>query len=272
MFEGKTVLITGAGSLGRQLVRKLSRRKVTVKCLDHSEQALFKLETEIPYANFILRDVMKYDALEDVLGDVDFVIHTVAKKFVNYIEDNPLLAINTNVHGTMNVARACIKSDRVEKMLNVSTDKVCNATSIYGLTKALGERLVSWANKASPKVFATIRHPNFMPSDGSCFSIWQRQAAKGQPITITDKRMTRWFIPIEEAARLTIKALEMAEGGEIFVPATAQKIRIINLARSYGEDFKFIGMRPGERLHEDLMTDDEKKEAILEGDLWRFKL
>lgn len=275
MFENKTVLITGCGSLGRELIKQLLEQKALVKCLGHSEQPFFKLELELgekpPELTFILGDITSYDAVESAVGGVDYVIHTVAKKFVNYIEDNPLLAINTNVFGTMNVIRASIRSDSVKKMLNISTDKVCNAISTYGLTKALTERLVMWANTVSnKKVFATIRHPNFKPSDGSCFDIWKQQATKGKPITITDKRMQRWFIPIEEAVRLTLKALELAKGGEIFIPAIAREMKMVDLAREYGENIKFIGKRPGERLRENLMTSEERKKAVLEGDFWRI--
>lgn len=275
MFENKRILVSGCGSLGRELVKQLLEQKALVKCLDHSEQAFFKLESELgekpPELTFVLGDITNYDAVETAMVGVSYVIHTVAKKFVNYVEDNPFLAINTNVYGTMNVIRTSIKSDSVQKMLNVSTDKVCHATSTYGLTKALGERLVMWANTVNTKTFATIRHPNFIPSDGSCFDIWKEQVAKGKPITITDKRMRRWFISIGEAATLTLKALELAKGGEVFIPATAKEVKIIDLARDYGQNFKVIGRRLGERLRENLMTSEERNKAILEGELWRIQ-
>lgn len=277
MFKEKNVLVTGCGSLGRELIKQLLSCKAKVSCLDHSEQAFFKAELELgdktSDVKFFLRDVTKYNDVHSAIEDfqTDYVIHTVAKKFVNYIEANPLLAINTNIFGTLNILKACIKSD-VKKMINVSTDKVCNATSIYGLTKSIAERLVNWMNTTPNKVFSSIRHPNFMPSDGSCFTIWAKQAAKGDPITITDHRMRRWFIPIEDAAKLTIESLKLAEGGEIFVPATAKEYKIVDLARKYGKNLKVTGKRPGERLSETLMTKKEKKKAKLIGDLWRFHL
>lgn len=268
MLENKTVLITGAGSLGRELARQLVKNN-TVLCLDHSEQALFKLELEVPKVRLVTGDVTMYEDVEDAVRDADFVIHTIAKKFVNYIEDNPLSAINTNINGTANIIKVCMRSDCVKKMVNISTDKACHAISTYGLTKALTERLMVWASKTSTKVFATIRLCNF-PSDGSAFTTWKEQADKGQPITITDKKMTRWFLPIKEAAALTLKVAELAKGGEVFVPATAKNAKIVDLAKQYGTNFSFIGKRPGERLHEILMTKEEKRKAILIGDLWRF--
>jgi len=270
LIENKTVLITGAGSLGRELAKQLVKNN-TVLCLDHSEQALFKLELEVPKVRLVTGDVTKYEDVEATVREVDFVFHTVAKKFVNYIEDNPLSAINTNIEGTANVIKACTRSNCVKKMINISTDKSCYASSTYGLTKAITERLMVWASKTSAKVFATIRLCNF-PSDGSVFTTWKEQAEKDQPITITDKRMTRWCIPIKEATALTLKALELAKGGEVFVPAIAKNVKIIDLAKQYGSNFRFIGKRPGERLHEILMTNEEKKKAILIDDLWRFTL
>lgn len=270
LIENKTILIIGAGSLGRELAKQLVNNN-TVFCLDHSEQALFKLESEVPKVRLVIGDVTNYEDVENAVADVDFVIHTVAKKFVNYIESNPLSAINTNIDGTINIIKACMRSKRVKKMVNISTDKSCYATSTYGLTKAITERLMVWASKTNTKVFATIRLCNF-PSDGAVFTTWKEQAEKGQPITITDKRMTRWFLPIKEAATLTLKALELAKGGEIFVPATAKNDKMVDIAKQYGTNFRFIGKRPGERLHETLMTNEEKKKAVLIDDLWRFTL
>lgn len=262
----------GAGSLGREIARQLVKDNLVV-CFDNSEQSLSKLQLEAPGVHLVSGDVTKYSDVEDAVLNVEFVIHTVAKKFVNYIEDNPQSAIDTNIDGTMNIIKACLKSNCVEKMVNISTDKVCYATSTYGLTKAITERLMVWATEKSKrsKVFTTIRLPNF-PSDGSCFTIWQEQVRKKQPITITDKRMTRWFIPTQKAAELTLKVVKIAKGGEVFVPAVAKETSIMDLAREYGNDFKFIGKRPGERLREVLMTSDEAKKAkkVCNNLLWRF--
>jgi len=274
MFNNKKILVTGCGSLGRELIIQLLQDGARVTGLDNSELAFSKLEEccrKTDRLNFILADVTNYCDVEDACESVDHVIHTIAKKYINYVENSPQIAIDTNIGGTMNVIKACFKSQSVEKMLNVSTDKACNAVSTYGLTKAVAERLISWANRKGTKMFSTIRYPNFQPSDGSCFSIWQRQKEDGSPITVTDPEMTRWFMPIKEAAALAIQALELAGGGEIFVPASAKKCKMMDLAKEYGNEFVFIGKRPGERLHEELMTEDESKMATrISDDLWRI--
>lgn len=270
MFKNRNVLVTGCGSLGRELVAQLLEKGAKVTCLDNSEHAFSKLDS---CCRRVLGDVTNCDDVEDVCNSAEYVIHTIAKKYIDYVEDNPQIAIRTNIDGTMNVIRACLKSRTVKKMLNVSTDKVCHAISTYGLTKAVTERLMLWADRtsvASAIVFSTIRHPNFLPSDGSCFSIWARQKKEGKPITITDARMTRWFIPITEAATLTLQALKLAEGGEIFIPATAKRYKITDLAKEYGNKFVSIGRRQGERLHEQLMTADETQKAKKCGKLWRL--
>lgn len=272
--------MTGCGSLGRELIYQLLEKEAIVTCLDNSEQAFFKFDSEYEkhkILGLILADITDYDAVNRACRNINYVIHTVAKKFVNYVESSPIDAIKTNVIGTINIINAC-SNNQIEKVLNVSTDKVCNAISTYGLTKSLSEKLISWANKSySSTIFSTIRHPNYLPSDGSCFSVWDKQRAKNLPITITNKRMTRYFIPIAEAATLTLKALEVAEGGEIFVPTTVKKYRIIELAEAYkpkNQEFKIIGRRLGERLHEILMTPEETKKAkkICNNLFWRFYL
>lgn len=273
-FKDKTVLVTGGGSLGTELVGLLLECNVhAVRVLDNSEHSLFQLEQKFrnKRIRFLLGDVVDYDRVEFAMNGADYVIHTAANKFVNYIEYNPPQAIHTNIDGTINVIKAAVKTPSVKKTVYISSDKACNATSIYGLTKAIGERLITWASRVSDKVFATIRFPNFMPSRGSCFNVWEEQSATGKPITITDERMTRYFIPLKEAAELTLKTLEIAEGGEIYVPATAKEHKIIDLARKYGKNFVIIGRRLGERLHEKLMTEEEKEKAVLEGNLWKIK-
>jgi UDP-N-acetylglucosamine 4,6-dehydratase len=274
LFKDKRVLVTGCGSLGRQIISQLLEVGVShVTILDNSEQSFFKFREDriLPdNLRFILADIADQDAVARACHRIDYIIHTIAKKFVNYIEDNPIGAIKTNVTGTINIINACCNS-HVLKVLNISTDKACHPASTYGLTKALTERLTSWANiYCAPPFFSTIRFPNFLPSDGSCFSIWEKQKAKGEPITITDRRMTRYFIPIKEAATLTLKALELAKGGEIFVPAFLKEQKITDVAATYGTNFKIVGRRPGEKLHESLMTSVERKKAEKIFDFWRF--
>lgn len=278
-FDEKKVLITGGGSLGRELVHQLLGRNINeVRILDVSEQQLHKCEIKFcqePRVSYVLGDVGDYDAVEMAMPDIDFVIHTAACKFVNYVEYHPFQAIRTNVEGTLNVVKASIRSHSIQKVVNISSDKACNPCSIYGLTKALQERFFTWADRVSTKTFCSVRFPNFYGSEGSVIEIWDRQGKEGIPITVTDRRMKRYFVSIKEAAELTLEALEASEGGEIFIPSDVQELSIMEIAEEYSKKFgvaiEFIGKRLGERLHENLMTEEEREMATLEGPFWRIE-
>lgn len=271
-FKDKTFLITGGGSLGTELTRLLLHHEIhAIRVLDNSEHSLFRLQQKFRHdrrLRYLLGDVTDYDRVEFSMSKADYVIHTAANKFVDYIEYNPFQAISTNIFGTMNVIKAAMKVPSVKKVINISSDKACQAVSTYGMTKAIGERLIFWASRVSEKVFASIRFPNFMPSEGSVFSVWEEQLVKGESLTITDERMRRFFIRVEEAAKLVLKVLESSKGGELYVPSKPKEYRIIDLAKKYGSEIKIVGKRLGERLSENLMTDEEKERAILEDDLW----
>lgn len=271
-LEDKTVLITGGGSLGRELIALLLDRGVhSIRVLDNSEQSLFKCECLFRRdgrVSYFLGDVGNYDDVELSMPGVDYIIHTAASKFINYVEYHPFKSIRTNVDGTINVIKAVIKAPSVRSMINISSDKACNPASIYGLTKALQERLIMWASRVSHKNFCSIRFPNFIDSDGSVFKIWKNQAEAGTSLTITDEKMTRHFISIPRAAELTLEALKASKGGEIFLPADIKAKNIMELAKEYGDNFKFIGKRLGERLHEAQMTDEERERAVRQGTFW----
>lgn len=277
-YKENCFLITGGGSLGREIVKILLEKGThEIRILDNSEQQLFKCELEFRRNSrvaYFLGDVCDLDAIDMALPGVDLVIHTAACKFVNYVEYHPFQAIRTNVDGSINVIKAVIKSYSVNKAINISSDKACNPVSIYGHTKALGERFFTWADRVSQKVFCSIRFPNFYGSEGSVIETWERQGKAGLPITVTDKRMMRYFIDIREAAELTLDALEASEGGEIFVPADMTESSILELAEEFSErfsvDIEFIGKRLGERLHEPLMTEDELEIATRGGQFWRI--
>jgi FlaA1/EpsC-like NDP-sugar epimerase len=274
-LKDKTVLVTGAGSLGRRLTMKLLDEDVrVVRVLDNSEQALFKLKLEVGQSErvrFLLGDVIDYDRVEFGMQGCNYVIHTCANKFVDLIEYNPFQAIYTNILGTINVIKAAMKVESVEKALFISTDKAVDPCSTYGMTKAIGERLFLWASRVSGKTFAIIRFPNFMPSDGSVFDVWEEQIARGEPLTITDRRMRRFFIPLDEAASLTVKALKMCMGGEIFIPKNVSEHTILSLAKKFGKEIKIIGRRPGERLREKLLSEEEKEKALETDEFWIVK-
>ena len=277
-YNKERVLITGGGSLGQEIVRLLLEKGVQeIRILDNSEQQLFKCELEFkrePKVSYVLGDIADYNAVEMAMPNINLVIHTAACKFVNYIEYHPFQAIKTNVEGTMNVIKVAINRQSVHKVINISSDKACNPVSIYGHTKALGERLITWASRANQKVFCSIRFPNFYGSDGSVIETWNRQGEAGLPITVTDKGMMRYFIGIKEAAELTLDALKVSEGGEIFVPVDVTERSILELAEEFSEKFgvsiEFIGKRLGERLREPLMTETEYDMAIKESQFWKI--
>ena len=274
MFKDKIVLITGGGSLGMELVKALLKKDVNeIRIFDNSEQQLYKCELEFrrdPRVSYLLGDVGDYDAVEMAMPRVTYVIHTAACKFVNYVEYHPFQPIRTNVDGTINVIKATMWGASVEKVINISSDKACNPCSIYGLTKALQERLFTWADRSSRTIFCSIRFPNFFGSAGSVIETWKKQAANGLPLTITDERMVRYFIKIPDAANRTLGALTRAEGGEIYIPTNLEEKNIKDLMREYGTEFEIIGRRSGERLHEVLMTETEKDMATIEGNLWKI--
>ncbi|HUS77215.1 MAG TPA: polysaccharide biosynthesis protein [Patescibacteria group bacterium] len=277
-YKGKTCLITGGGSLGRELVTILIEREAReVRIFDNSEQQLYKCELEFrrdPQVSYLLGDVGDLDAVEKAMLGINLVIHTAACKFVNYVECHPFPSIHANVQGTINVVKAAIKAPFVQKAIVIGSDKACNPCSIYGHTKALQERLFTYASRVSQKAFCTVRFPNFYGSDGSVIQTWQKQGEEGLPITLTDKEMARYFVGLREAAELTLEALEFSEGGDIFVPADVPERRILEIAEEFSEKYgvpiKLIGRRVGERLHEPLMTEEEREIATREGRFWRI--
>jgi len=268
------VLVTGAGSLGRKLVKKLLDEGVrVVRVLDNSEHALFKLKMELESRNvrLLLGDVTSYDRVEFAMDGCHHVIHTCANKFVDLIEYNPFQAISTNILGTINVVKAAMRLSSVEKAVYISSDKAVEPSSTYGMTKAIGERIFLWASRVSEKAFSIVRFPNFMPSDGSVFDVWEEQIARGEPLTVTDRRMRRFFIPLDTAASLTVKALKMCSGGEILIPKKVEEHSILSLAKKFKKEIRIVGRRPGEKLREKLMTEEEKSKAFEVEDFWLIK-
>ena len=273
-YKDKNILITGGGSLGSELVSQLQDMNPrSIRIFDHSQQGLYRCEQRFrrdSRISYILGDVTDYDAVERALPGVNLLIHTAARKFVNYAEYYPIEAIRTNIGGTLNVVKAAIRESSVEKAIVISSDKACNPCNVYGLTKAMQERLFTWASRVSPKAFCTIRFPNFLGSAGSVIETWKKQAAEGLPLTITDERMARYFIDISDAASRTLQALNKAEGGEIYIPADLEEKNIKDLAKEYGDKIEVIGRRPGERLHEVLLTEDERDMVTMEDNFWKI--
>ncbi len=266
VVDGKVVLITGGtGSFGRAFAETLLEhgdpRKVIVFSRD--EQKHYNLERELrdPRLRFFVGDIRDRDRLRTALRGVDIVVHAAAMKHVPICEYNPLEAVQTNVNGARNLVEAAIDSG-VEKVLALSTDKAVAPANLYGATKLCMEKLLIAANAYVgdlPTRFAAVRYGNVMGSAGSVIPLFQAQRARGR-LTITDERMTRFWIRMCDAVALVLRGLGLMTGGEIFVPKLPTS-DIVTLAEAMapGVPRETIGIRPGEKLHETLLSAEEAR-------------
>lgn len=275
-YKGKTVAVTGAaGTVGKALVDRLlelgARR---VFGLDNNEGDLFLL-TEVysdkPVFEGFLCDVTELETFNVFLSGVDYVFHAAAFKNVPVCERSPSLAVRSNIIGTQNVIAAA-RQHGVKRVLFTSSDKAVNPTNVMGTTKLMGERLITAANSLNQgdgTVFASTRFGNVAGSRGSVVPVFIRQIAKGGPITLTDRRMTRFFMSLEEATTLLLESMTLVQGGEAFVTKMPvfrildlATVMIEELAPIVGRDPKTIdiveiGPRVGEKMFEELMTAEE---------------
>jgi len=238
------ILLTGGcGSLGQEIARL---REVII--LDNNEYALTEMAREHPQLRYIFKDIR--DNLDDTFKGIDGVIHCAALKHVPICEDNPIEAVKTNVGGSINVAKACLHNG-IKKVIGVSTDKAVYPINTYGATKLLMEKIFLNAN------FSCVRLGNFKESRGSVIPILRSQSDTGV-VTITDIKMTRYWITLKDAARFTLKCLKAMSGGEIFLPKMVES-GIIDLVKEIAPlaEIKEVGKRKGEKLHEDLYSENE---------------
>jgi UDP-N-acetylglucosamine 4,6-dehydratase len=274
-YAGKVILVTGgAGSIGSAIVKKLLEYKPkVVRVFDNNETGLFELQQELQKENLrmLVGDIRDKERCKRAIEDVDIVFHSAALKHVPLCEYNPFEAVKTNIIGTQNLIDVAI-DEEVEKFFAISTDKAVNPANVMGATKLLSERLTVSANfyKGERKsVFSCVRFGNVLGSSGSVVPIFKEQIKAGGPVTLTNKNMTRFVMSISEAANLILKAAEMAQGGEVFI-LKMPSIKIIDLAavmiqelaskNGYDPkhiDLKIIGNRAGEKLYEELLTEDE---------------
>lgn len=268
MFEGKKVLITGGtGSLGTALTKRLLKLKVnTIRIFSRDEWKQVQMQSEIKddRLRYLIGDVRDKERLSRALEGVDIVIHAAALKQMPVAEYNPFEAVKTNVMGTQNLIEACL-DNQVESVLAIGTDKAVSPLNTYGATKLLMERLFVSANfyKGSHKIkFTCVRYGNVMGSRGSVIPVFINQIKSGKNITVTDPNMTRFNITMNEALDLIFRALENSKGGEVFVPKLkAYKVgdikdAITEILESKSET-KIISTRPGEKIHESLISFDE---------------
>jgi FlaA1/EpsC-like NDP-sugar epimerase len=277
-LDGKRVLVTGAGgSIGSELCRQIAAMSPSLLLLlDHAEQSLFSIHHELVTERRItdcvplIADVKNAAKVDEMLArhEPQIVFHAAAYKHVPMMEANPVEAFENNAFATYTLARAAA-AHGVQRFVNISTDKAVEASTVMGLSKALGERIIeSVASCNRQTKFMSVRFGNVLGSSGSVVPIFKRQIAAGGPVTVTDERMTRFFMTIPEAARLVLQAGALGRGGEIFVLDMGEPMRIIDLAREMIRlsgfepdrdiEIQIVGVRSGEKLHEKLFNDGEE--------------
>ncbi len=275
-YKGKTVLITGGtGSLGHALVRRLLQtdlRRIIIYSRDEFKQVnMARLFVEHKdRLRFFIGDVRDRHRLYRAFVGVDIVIHAAALKHVDLMEYNPIEAVSTNITGATNILDAAIDRN-VSKVIALSTDKAVNPINIYGATKLVSDKLFRGAHAyggQSGPAFIIVRYGNVMGSRGSVVPLFRQLKAQGATkLPVTDPRMTRFWITMDQGVDLVMKSLELGQGGEVFI-SRIPSCRITDLARAIHPDAEqeVIGIRPGEKLHEQLLTEDEARSTFDYGD------
>jgi UDP-N-acetylglucosamine 4,6-dehydratase len=271
-LKNKVILVTGgSGSIGSALVTRLLKYPVkSVRVLDINEYELFNLKRLInnPKLRLFLGSVNDKDRVEIACNGVDIIFHLAAAKNIEITEYNPIETINTNINGIINLIQMTIKN-KPKKFINVSTDKAANPTTLYGSTKQISEQLTSWATTKDTK-FASVRFGNVLDTRGGVFELWQNQVKENKPLSITDVAMERFFIEKEKAITYILKCMMLANDGEIFVPKL-KLFKMIDLANVISKKHKIIGMRYGEKINEELLTEQEKTNAEETKEMWIIK-
>ncbi|WP_195453370.1 polysaccharide biosynthesis protein [Enterococcus hirae] len=281
----KVILVTGAGgSIGSEICRQIIQfNPAKLLLLGHGENSIYLIDCELRthHQNYpteivpIIADIQDREKINEIMEQYhpDIVYHAAAHKHVPLMEYNPKEAVKNNIFGTKNVAEAA-KAARVKNFVMVSTDKANNPPNVMGSTKRIAEMIVTGLNEEGCTKFSVVRFGNVLGSRGSVIPVFREQIAQGGPVTVTDFRMTRYFMTIPEASRLVIQSGALAKGGEIFILDMSEPVKIVDLAKNmirlsgYSEDEIEIietGIRPGEKLYEELLLDKERNdEAVYE--------
>jgi len=268
MLNNKSILITGGtGSLGKELTKTILKNWPDVKRLviySRDEQKQFQMaqefpESKYPAIRFFIGDVRDLERLKRALNDIDYVIHAAAMKHVHIAEYNPDECVKTNIGGAENVIKACLSSN-VTKVVALSTDKACAPINLYGATKLTSDKLFIAANNIRGKQdikFSVVRYGNVMGSNGSVIPFFMNKRNEGV-LPITDPNMTRFNISLQGGVEMVLHALDKAWGGELFVPKIPS-YKITDVAEAIGPDCKheIVGIRPGEKIHEEMITSSD---------------
>ncbi len=286
-LDGKVILVTGGtGSFGRRFIEtvltRADPRKLIVYSRDELKQSEMQLDLSEKFGpeklsrmRFFLGDVRDRERLTLALRSVDIVIHAAALKQVPAAEYNPSECIHTNIMGAENVVWACL-SNRVKQVVALSTDKACNPINLYGATKLASDKTFVAANNLSGDIgtrFSVVRYGNVVGSRGSVAPLFQRLIARGATeLPITDARMTRFWITLDQGVDFVLSSLGMMHGGEIFVPKIpSMKMTELAAAMAPGLAVKIVGIRPGEKLHEMMISADDARATLDLGDRYAIE-
>ena len=264
ILRGKSVLVTGAtGSFGKEFLRQLLTQdeieRVTVFSRDELKQFEMKTQFSSPKVNYLLGDVRDYKRVLQATVDTDVIIHAAAMKQIPAAEQNTMEAIKTNILGAENIVNASIEN-RVQKVVALSTDKATNPANLYGATKLCSDKLMiagNYLSNRSETLFSVVRYGNVLGSRGSVIPFFKEQALTGK-IPITDFRMTRFWLTLSQGVNLVMQAIDSMHGGEIYVPKIPS-FKVTDVARIIAPNVPTyeIGIRPGEKLHEVMITEDD---------------
>lgn len=270
-LDGSSILVTGGtGSFGRALAKYVTShykpRRLVIFSRDELKQYEMQQNFNQPYLRYFIGDVRDADRLEMAMRDVDYVIHAAALKQVPTAEYNPFECVRTNIHGAENVVNAAIRSG-VKRVIALSTDKATNPINLYGASKLASDKIFVAANAIAGSQrtrFAVVRYGNVIGSRGSIVPLFEKLIDSGvAALPITDKRMTRFLIAVNHGVQMVLSSLQMMSGGEVFIPKIPSA-NIVDLAEAMrpGGKLDFIGIRPGEKLHEMLISEDDARATI----------
>lgn len=261
-LKDKVITVTGAGSFARAFVKDaLSFCPKAIRIITNDEWQLVDIQRELKddRLRFMVCDIRDKERLKQITRGTDVLVHSAALKHVPVCEYNPGECIKTNILGSLNVVDVAVELG-IPKVLGISTDKAVHPISIYGASKLVMEKLFIEANNYTQTRFSCVRFGNLWGSSGSVIELWKEQVARGEPITVTDKEMTRYFIHIDEAVRFSITCINEMKGKEIFIPIM-KSYTLAELASQIAPDcpVKIIGKRRGEKIKEQLVSEDEDR-------------